>query len=212
MSRISRKNTQQLTNTLNPASVENTEEEQVVQEQPEESSLSFSEQQSSEENTVRVVFEANASADQLARGHVVRLAGAKDIFKADREVDYSKGIITGITCSAIYSDCSEPVTVSNLFNASENQPNVQNEQGWLHAPNTLTLAHALLLEVVVSKICLTFFHLKRLELMLSLINQLMLPMTVTSSNMVHTTTKTCGTVLLHSQRTILPCPPRLCCS
>ena len=135
MSRISRKNTQQLTNTLNTATVENTEEEQVVQEQPEESSLSFSEQQSSEESTVRVVFEANASADQLARGHIVRLAGAKDIFKADHEVDYSKGIITGITCSAIYSDCSEPVTVSlNLFNSSENQPNVQNEQGWLHAP------------------------------------------------------------------------------
>ena len=135
MSRISRKNTNSLTNTLNSAPSINNEEVSNTVEQEHESSLNFTEQQKPEESNVRVVFEANASADQLARGHVVRLAGAKDIFKADGEVDYSKGIITGITCSAIYSDCSEPVTLSlNLFNASENQPNVQNEQGWLHAP------------------------------------------------------------------------------
>ena len=96
---------------MNSAPSINNEEVGNAVEQEHESSLNFTEQQKSEESTVRVVFEANASADQLARGHVVRLAGARDIFKADGEVDYSKGIITGI-CSAIYSDCSEPVTLS----------------------------------------------------------------------------------------------------
>lgn len=134
MSRISRKNTP-LTNTLNQSKPVAIENDVNMQEEEPESTLQFSEQQQNEENTVRVVFEANATADQLARGHIVRLSGAKDIFKADGEVDYSKGIVTGITCSAVYSDCSEPVTVSlNLFNTSEQQPNVQNEQGWLHAP------------------------------------------------------------------------------
>ena len=134
MSRISRKNTP-LTNTLNQSKPIAIENDVNMQEEEPESTLQFSEQQQNEENTVRVVFEANATADQLARGHIVRLSGAKDIFKAEGEVDFSKGIVTGITCSAVYSDCSEPVTVSlNLFNTSEQQPNVQNEQGWLHAP------------------------------------------------------------------------------
>lgn len=132
MSRISRKKTT-LTRNLTTEAVPETQE--TAMEEESEPALNFSEQPKSDESIARVVFEANATADQLARGHTVRLAGAKDIFAADGEVDYSKGIITGITCSAVYSDCSEPVTVSlNLFNTSEQQPNVQNEQGWLHAP------------------------------------------------------------------------------
>lgn len=135
MSRISRKNTSALKNTLTKPEEANVD--QVMEQEPEEPALNFAESSKSEENIARVVFEANATADQLARGHTVRLAGAKDIFKSeDPSVDYSKGIITGISCSAVYSDCSEPVTVSlNLFNTSEQQPNVQNEQGWLHAPS-----------------------------------------------------------------------------
>lgn len=98
--------------------------------------MHFVENKVSDEHIARVVFEANATADQLSRGHVVRLSGAKNIFSTGaEEVDYSKGIITGIKTCSIYSDCSEAVTLSlNLFNTSENQPNVQNEQGWLHAP------------------------------------------------------------------------------
>ena len=135
MSRISRKNTAALKNTLSKPEESNVDT--VTEQEPEEPALNFAESSKSEENIARVVFEANATADQLARGHTVRLAGATDIFKSeDPSVDYSKGIITGISCSAVYSDCSEPVTVSlNLFNTSEQQPNVQNEQGWLHAPS-----------------------------------------------------------------------------
>ncbi len=102
----------------------------------EEEQLNFSENKKSDEHIARVVFEANATADQLARGHVVRLSGANKIFETgDSEVDYTKGIITGIKTCSIYSDCSESVTLSvNLFNTSDQQPKVSNEQGWLHAP------------------------------------------------------------------------------
>ena len=66
----------------------------------EEEQLNFAEKKNSDEHIARVVFEANATADQLARGHVVRLAGAKKIFETENDVDYTKGIITGIkTCS-----------------------------------------------------------------------------------------------------------------
>lgn len=104
---------------------------------PEETStLSFAESHTSSEHVARVVFEANATADQLARGHTVRLASAKQVFHTEnKDADYSKGIITGINACSVYSDCSEPITMSlNLFNTSEQQPSVQNETGWLHAP------------------------------------------------------------------------------
>jgi hypothetical protein len=102
----------------------------------EEESLNFAETPTASEHIARVVFEANATADQLARGHTVRLSGAKQIFHTgDVKTDYSKGIVTSINTCSVYSDCSEPITLSlNLFNTSEQQPNVQNEQGWLHAP------------------------------------------------------------------------------
>ena len=133
MSRISRKNTA-LKQTLNTEPA--LEQDQAMETEEAEPALNFAENPTNEESIARIVFEANASADQLARGHTVRLSGAKDIFTSEvPNVDFSKGIITGVKCSAVYSDCSEPVTVSlNLFNTSEQQPNVQNERGWLHAP------------------------------------------------------------------------------
>ena len=100
-------------------------------------SLQFSDNATTaSDNIARVVFEANCTADQLSRGHTVRLSGAKHIFSAEGEnVDYNKGIVTSINTCSVYSDCSEPITLAlNLFNASEQQPNIQNEQGWLHAP------------------------------------------------------------------------------
>lgn len=123
MSRISRKAA--TLNTPEPvAEIEETQE------------LNLAENKQANEHIARVVFEANATAEQLARGHVVRLSGAKNVFHTgNEEVDFTKGIITGIKTYSIYSDCSESVTLSlNLFNTSEHQPNVQNEQGWLHAP------------------------------------------------------------------------------
>ena len=98
--------------------------------------LQFAEGHKQEEHTARIVFEANCTADQLARGHTVRLAEAKHIFSTgDINDQMDKGIITGITSKAIYSDCGEPITVSiNLFNTTDSEPKVNNEQGWLHAP------------------------------------------------------------------------------
>jgi hypothetical protein len=85
--------------------------------------------------TTRVVFESNASAQQLEHGVIVQLANASNVFSSQEEVDVSKGILTGITVKSIYSDCSEPVTFGiNLFNSSEKEPSIKNLEGWLHTP------------------------------------------------------------------------------
>lgn len=85
--------------------------------------------------TTRVVFESNATAQQLEHGVIVQLANASNVFSSQEEVDVSKGILTGITVKSIYSDCSEPVTFGiNLFNSSEKEPSIKNLEGWLHTP------------------------------------------------------------------------------
>lgn len=86
--------------------------------------------------TTRVVFESNATARQLESGVIVQLANAKNVFQsADNDVDVSKGILQSIHVKSIYSDCSEPVTFSlNLFNSSEKEPTIKNNEGWLHTP------------------------------------------------------------------------------
>ncbi len=85
--------------------------------------------------TTRVVFESNATAQQLEHGVIVQLANASNVFQASGEQDVSKGILTSITVKSIYSDCSEPVTFAlNLFNASEKEPSIKNNEGWLHTP------------------------------------------------------------------------------
>jgi len=86
--------------------------------------------------TTRVVFEANASADQMQNGVIVQLANAAHVFNgSNTEQDVSKGILTGITVKSIYSDCSEPVTFAlNLYNTSGQEPSIKNNEGWLHAP------------------------------------------------------------------------------
>tara|TARA_B110000879_G_scaffold186951_1_gene248514 strand:- start:361 stop:1287 length:927 start_codon:yes stop_codon:yes gene_type:complete len=86
--------------------------------------------------TTRVVFEANATAKQMEHGVIVQLANASHVFTASQEsVDVGKGILTSINVKSIYSDCSEPVTFAlNLFNASEQEPSIKNNEGWLHTP------------------------------------------------------------------------------
>jgi len=71
--------------------------------------------------TTRVVFEANATAEQMQHGVIVQLANASHVFTAGAEdVDVNKGILTSINVKSIYSDCSEPVTFAlNLYNASK---------------------------------------------------------------------------------------------
>lgn len=89
-----------------------------------------------ESYTTRVVFEANASAEQMQGGVIVQLANASNIFSsASKETDATKGILTSITVKSIYSDCSEPVTFAlNLYNSSKQEPNIKNNEGWLHTP------------------------------------------------------------------------------
>ena len=85
--------------------------------------------------TTRVVFESNATAKQLEHGVIVQLANAANVFQASGDEDVSKGILTSITVKSIYSDCSEPVTFAlNLYNASEKEPSIKNNEGWLHTP------------------------------------------------------------------------------
>ena len=85
--------------------------------------------------TTRVVFESNATSKQLEHGVIVQLANASHVFAGNGEVDASKGILTSVVVKSIYSDCSEPVSFGlNLFNSSEKEPSVKNNQGWLHTP------------------------------------------------------------------------------
>lgn len=85
--------------------------------------------------TTRVVFEANATAEQLEHGTIVQLSNASHVFTAADEVDVSKGILTSIKVKSIYSDCSEPVTFAlSLYNSSEKEPAIKNNEGWLHTP------------------------------------------------------------------------------
>ena len=99
-------------------------------------SVSDSTESPKEAYTTRVVFEANASADQMQNGVIVQLANAAHVFNGSNiEQDVSKGILTGITVKSIYSDCSEPVTFAlNLYNSSGQEPSIKNNEGWLHAP------------------------------------------------------------------------------
>jgi hypothetical protein len=85
--------------------------------------------------TTRVVFESNATAKQMEHGVIVQLSNAGHVFSGNGEVDASKGILTSVTVKSIYSDCSEPVTFAlNLFNSSEKEPAIKNNEGWLHTP------------------------------------------------------------------------------
>ena len=88
-----------------------------------------------EDFTTRVVFESNATAKQLEHGVIVQLSNASHVFAGNGEVDANKGILTSVTVKSIYSDCSEPVTFAlNLFNSSEKEPAIKNNEGWLHTP------------------------------------------------------------------------------
>jgi len=88
-----------------------------------------------EDFTTRVVFESNATAKQLEHGVIVQLSNAAHVFAGNGEVDANKGILTSVTVKSIYSDCSEPVTFAlNLFNSSEKEPAIKNNEGWLHTP------------------------------------------------------------------------------
>ena len=91
----------------------------------------------------RIVVQANLSAEELRLGANIEIPGAVDLFrpaydmeKLDEEqkesmskLDFSKGIITGMTLKSVYSNVDEPVSVGiNLF---QNKPQIVNTEGWL---------------------------------------------------------------------------------
>ena len=72
-------NTQPLTSSaMETDAIEQTSMHQEAMEN--ENKLHFVENQQNDEHIARIVFEANATADQLARGHTVRLSSAENIF------------------------------------------------------------------------------------------------------------------------------------
>lgn len=93
----------------------------------------------------RIVIEANVTGNQLRNGVTVGIPSAENIFKPtydmeklDEEqresmgkLDFSKGIVTGMTLKAVYSNVPESVSVGlNLF---ANKPQITNTEGWLYS-------------------------------------------------------------------------------
>ena len=116
--------------TATPASAEGKEQAPLTT-----SALTSTPDSPKEDFTTRVVFESNATAKQMEHGVIVQLSNASHVFAGNGEVDSSKGILTSVTVKSIYSDCSEPVTFAlNLFNSSEKEPAIKNNEGWLHTP------------------------------------------------------------------------------
>lgn len=91
----------------------------------------------------RIVVQANLSAEELQMGTTVQIPGAVDLFRPSYDMeklndeqkesmsklDFSKGIVTGMTLKAVYSNVDEPVSVGvNLF---QNKPQIVNTEGWL---------------------------------------------------------------------------------
>ena len=91
----------------------------------------------------RIVVQANLSAEDLQMGTTVQIPGAVDLFRPSYDMeklsegqkesmsklDFSKGIVTGMTLKAVYSNVEEPVSVGvNLF---QNKPQIVNTEGWL---------------------------------------------------------------------------------
>ena len=58
-----------------------------------------------QEHVRRVVVECNATGNELRHGQLVKIANAEDVFKpqSDEKVDYTKGIVTGISLRAVSS-------------------------------------------------------------------------------------------------------------
>ena len=80
----------------------------------------------------RIVVQANVTAEDLEAGYTVSIPGAGDIFKPNYDMDklsdtqrenlskldFSKGIVTGMTLKSVYSDVGEAVSVGINFRTS----------------------------------------------------------------------------------------------
>lgn len=108
----------------------------------------------SQEYTRRIVFECNASSNELTNGKIVRVGNPSGVFVPVKDAsmtpeaaaawdkrDFSNAIVTEVTLRSVSSNCPEPVTIGmNLF---ENGVDLVNTEGWLFAqhPNDMTSDH-----------------------------------------------------------------------
>ena len=91
----------------------------------------------------RIVVQANVTSEQLQNGASIKIPGAVDVFRPNYDIekldeeqresmsklDFTKGIVTGMTLKSVYSNVGEPVSVGvNLF---QNKPQIVNQEGWL---------------------------------------------------------------------------------
>lgn len=105
--------------------------------------ISAEDSQAGSTHARRIVVQANVTSEQLQNGASIKIPGAVDVFrpnydmeKLDEEqresmskLDFSKGIVTGMTLKSVYSNVGEPVSVGvNLF---QNKPQIVNQEGWL---------------------------------------------------------------------------------
>ena len=90
----------------------------------------------------------------MKQGATVQIPGAVEVFSPNYDMDklndeqkesmskldFSKGIVTGMTLKAVYSNVGEPVSVGlNLF---QNKPQIVNNEGWLFTETNTDMGSA----------------------------------------------------------------------
>ena len=94
----------------------------------------------------RVVVSWNGTTEQLKTGARVDINNAVNLFKPQYDIekldeqskaamaklDFSKGIVTGITLKSIYSNVDDSVTLG--LNLYQNNPQIVNKEGHLYSP------------------------------------------------------------------------------
>jgi len=116
--------------------------------------ISAEDSQAGSTHARRIVIQANVSSADLAQGATVQIPGAVDVFRPNYDMDklneeqkesmskldFSKGIVTGMTLKAVYSNVGEPVSVGvNLF---QNKPQIVNQEGWLFTETSTDMGSA----------------------------------------------------------------------
>lgn len=128
-------------------------QKQIIQEAVAESTEQVSHEDSSigATHVRRVVVSWTGSTEDLKTGAKVPINNAVDLFKpqfdiekldeqtktAMKKLDFSKGIVTGITLKSIYSNVDDSVTMG--LNLYENEPQIVNKEGHLYVPQASDL-------------------------------------------------------------------------
>lgn len=130
MSRIARKSNNKPAPTTEVAATE--------EEIPDIASLELSSEEKStatQIRTTRVVFDVNATADELNSGKLVPIPNAAQVFPVGDGKSRAKGLITGAKVHAIYQDTGSSIRMDlNIHNTANERPAVENTHGRLHTP------------------------------------------------------------------------------